>query len=180
MSRFGQFAQLGKVNIEMPHHADTVLHDMRHASDIMATQWKAPRMPKKVLVVDDDMAMVRVLETHLAQAGYEVTTACDGIEAMEQIGKARPDFMLLDIAMPRMNGYQVLRKLQSDPRYKDIAVIILTAKAEAADMDRGWQAGVAAYITKPINVDNFVTMLKRMEQFMDDGMGPAESIPGND
>jgi len=47
-------------------------------------------------------------------------------------------------------------------------------------MDRGWQAGVAAYITKPINVDNFVTMLKRMEQFMDDGIGPAESVPGND
>lgn len=135
-------------------------------------------MAKKVLVVDDEKAILRLLEINLARAGYEVATAYNGIEAMEKIGKQTPDFIILDIVMPAMDGYQMLAKLQSDPRHKDIPVIILTAKAQDADIAKGWRSGVAAYITKPINVDHFVTMLQRMEQFMDNGAASTPPLTG--
>lgn len=133
-------------------------------------------MARKVLVVDDEKVILSLLESTLSRAGYEVTTADDGIEAMEKLREDVPDFIVLDIVMPVMDGYEMLAQLQSDPRYKDIPVIILTARAQEADMVKGWRSGVAGYITKPINVDHFVTMLKRLEQFMDNGTPPAPPL----
>ena len=105
-----------------------------------------------------------------------MATAHNGIEAMEKLKEYVPDVIILDVVMPVMDGYEMLAQLQSDPRYKDIPVIILSARAQEADVVKGWRPGVAGYITKPINVDHFVTMLKRMEQFMDNGIPPAPPL----
>ncbi len=133
-------------------------------------------MARKVLVVDDEKAILSLLESSLSRAGYEVATAHNGLEALEKLKEDVPDVIVLDIVMPVMDGYEMLAQLQSDPRYKDIPVIILSAKAQDADIVKGWRSGVAGYITKPINVEHFVTMLKRMEQFMDSGTPPAPPL----
>ncbi len=135
-------------------------------------------MATKVLVVDDETAILRLLEVNLARAGYEVSTAYDGIEGLQKVQEVEPDLIVLDIVMPNMDGYQMMNELQSHPRYKDIPVIILTALAQDADIHRGWRSGAAAYITKPIVVEHFVTMLKRVEDFMDTGSSPSLPLTG--
>jgi len=106
-------------------------------------------MAKKILVVDDERHIVRLVEVNLTRAGYDVISAYDGVEALEKVAEDIPDMIVLDVMMPRMDGFEVLKNLQADPKYKDIPVIMLTAKAQDADIFKGWQSGVSSYLTKP-------------------------------
>ena len=108
-------------------------------------------MAKTILVVDDERHIVRLVEVNLERAGYEVTTAYDGVEALEAVQAKVPDMIILDVMMPRMDGFETLKKLRADDKSKEIPVIMLTAKAQDADIFKGWSSGVDSYLTKPFN-----------------------------
>jgi len=108
-------------------------------------------MAKKILVADDEPDTRDVLTVILVQAGYEVTTATNGVEALESVAAARPDLILFDQMMPEMDGSQSLMRLKGSYATKEIPVVILSAKDGAEDLQRGWDAGTDLYLTKPIN-----------------------------
>ena len=122
---------------------------------------------RRILVVDDERHIVRLVQVNLERAGYEVLTAYDGIEAMEKVKTESPDMVVLDVMMPRMDGFEVLKNLQADPRYQNIPVIMLTAKAQDADIFAGWQSGVSSYLTKPFNPRELLTFVQRIFESMD-------------
>lgn len=125
-------------------------------------------MAKKILVVDDERHIVRLVEVNLTRAGYEIATAYDGIEALEKVKSEKPDMIVLDVMMPRMDGFEVLKRLQADASTQDIPVIMLTAKAQDADIFRGWSSGVSSYLTKPFNPRELLTFVERIFQSLDD------------
>jgi two-component system alkaline phosphatase synthesis response regulator PhoP/two-component system response regulator VicR len=129
-------------------------------------------MAKKILVVDDERHIVRLVEVNLTRAGYEIATAYDGIEALEKVKAEKPDMIVLDVMMPRMDGFEVLKRLQADTSTQDIPVIMLTAKAQDADIFRGWSSGVSSYLTKPFNPRELLTFVERIFQSLDD-RGPS-------
>ncbi|HCA48735.1 MAG TPA: two-component system response regulator [Armatimonadetes bacterium] len=129
-------------------------------------------MAKKILVVDDERHIVRLVEVNLTRAGYEIATAYDGIEALEKVKSEKPDMIVLDVMMPRMDGFEVLKRLQADASTQDIPVIMLTAKAQDADIFRGWSSGVSSYLTKPFNPRELLTFVERIFQSLDD-RGPS-------
>jgi two-component system alkaline phosphatase synthesis response regulator PhoP/two-component system response regulator VicR len=126
-------------------------------------------MARKILVVDDERHIVRLVQVNLEKVGYQVITAYDGVEALEQVGKEKPDMVILDVMMPRMDGFEVLKKLQADAKTRDIPVIMLTAKAQDADIFRGWSSGVSSYLTKPFNPRELLTFVERIFQSLDEG-----------
>jgi two-component system alkaline phosphatase synthesis response regulator PhoP/two-component system response regulator VicR len=128
-------------------------------------------MAKKILVVDDERHIVRLVEVNLTRAGYDVVSAYDGVEALEKVEEDMPDMIVLDVMMPRMDGFEVLKNLQADPKYKDIPVIMLTAKAQDADIFKGWQSGVSSYLTKPFNPKELLVFVQRIFQSLDDPRG---------
>ena len=135
-------------------------------------------MAKKILVVDDERHIVRLVQVNLEKAGYTVLTAYDGVEALEQVGKDKPDMIVLDVMMPRLDGFEVLKKLQADVSTRDIPVIMLTAKAQDADIFRGWSSGVSSYLTKPFNPRELLTFVERIFQSLD--LPPGASGGGGD
>ncbi|HCU38081.1 MAG TPA: two-component system response regulator [Armatimonadetes bacterium] len=131
-------------------------------------------MAKKILVVDDERHIVRLVEVNLTRAGYDVISAYDGVEALEKVAEDIPDMIVLDVMMPRMDGFEVLKNLQADPKYKDIPVIMLTAKAQDADIFKGWQSGVSSYLTKPFNPKELLVFVQRIFQSLDDPRGGGD------
>jgi len=128
---------------------------------------------KKILVVDDQKHIVRLVQITLEKAGYEVVTAYDGVEALEKVEQEHPDMLVLDVMMPRMDGFEVLQRLQADPRYQQIPVIMLTAKAQDADIFKGWQSGVSSYLVKPFNPRELLTFVQRIFQSLEEGPAPG-------
>lgn len=106
---------------------------------------------RKVLVVDDEPDVLLLCRVNLEFEGYDVVEASDGERAMEQVRAERPDIVLLDVMMPKMDGWQVLAAIKDDPELKDIPVVMLTAKVQDQDQIRGWSSGAAEYITKPFS-----------------------------
>ncbi len=123
--------------------------------------------PKKILVVDDERQIVKLVEINLKKAGYNVICAYDGVEALEKVESEKPDMLVLDVMMPRMNGFDVLKRLQANPDTEHIPIIMLTAKAQDADIFTGWQAGVSSYLTKPFNPRELLTFVERIFESMD-------------
>ena len=110
-------------------------------------------MAKSILIVDDDQSLRDLLRLHLSSAGYEVTTACDGIEAGYAVLKSPPDLIISDIGMPHMDGYEFIAALKSDQTLPSIPVIFLTSMD---DSDRGRELGAVGYITKPVRADKLL------------------------
>lgn len=133
-------------------------------------------MARKILVVDDERHIVRLVEVNLTRAGYDVLTAYDGVEALEVVQKDKPDMIVLDVMMPRMDGFEVLRKLQADSETQNIPVIMLTAKAQDADIFKGWSSGVSSYLTKPFNPRELLTFVERIFQSLEEQGGPDEEV----
>ena len=128
-------------------------------------------MPKKILAVDDEKHIVRLVQVNLERAGYTVVTANDGKEALQQVEAENPDLVVLDVMMPYMDGFEVLQNLRRNPATRDIPVIMLTAKAQDADVFKGWQSGVDCYLTKPFNPMELLSFVKRIFDSMDGGPG---------
>jgi two-component system alkaline phosphatase synthesis response regulator PhoP len=131
---------------------------------------------KRILVVDDERHIVRLVQVNLERAGYEVLTAYDGIEALDKVKSDMPDMVVLDVMMPRMDGFEVLKNLQSDPRFQNIPVIMLTAKAQDADIFKGWASGVSSYLTKPFNPRELLVFVERIFQSMDEPPSDDENV----
>src|SRR5690606_17392529 len=96
------------------------------------------------------------------KAGYEVTTANNGREALEAVALSAPDLIVMDVMMPEMDGFAALQKLKENSATSNIPVIMLTAKAQDADVFKGWQSGADLYLTKPINPAELLTCVERI------------------
>ena len=108
-------------------------------------------MPPTILVVDDDPVIQKLLAVNFEMEGYRVVTAGDGIEGIERVHSDRPDLVLLDVMMPRMDGIEVVRTLKADKATAGIPVILLSAKAQSTDINGGLDAGADDYVTKPFD-----------------------------
>ncbi len=104
---------------------------------------------KKILVVEDEAELTGAIRIRLEQAGYEVLTADDGQEALEKARGENPDLIVLDLMLPKIDGYKVCRMLKFDEKYKKIPVVMLTARAQEKDEDLGYEVGADVFITKP-------------------------------
>ena len=124
-------------------------------------------MARHILAVDDEFYIRRLLEVNLQRAGYRVTMAGDGQEALDQIQRELPDMVLLDVMMPRVDGFEVLRRLKADPRTAGIPVLMLTAKAQDADIFHGLRAGADFYLTKPFNPQELLIWVSRVSSQSD-------------
>ncbi len=131
---------------------------------------------KRILVVDDERHIVRLVQVNLERAGYEVLTAYDGVEALEKVKSEMPDMVVLDVMMPRMDGFEVLKNMQADPRLQNIPVIMLTAKAQDADIFRGWASGVSSYLTKPFNPRELLVFVERIFQSLEEVPPEDENV----
>jgi DNA-binding response OmpR family regulator len=108
-------------------------------------------MSKTILVVDDEPGIVEIVRVNLEAEGYHILTAPDGAEGLEIIRDRRPDLVILDVMMPRMSGWEVLRHIEADLNTAGLPVIMLTVKAGTMDIVRGLEQGAVEYITKPFD-----------------------------
>ncbi len=130
----------------------------------------------RILVVDDNRSLVRIVEGILQRIGYEIITAYDGVEALDQARLKKPDLIILDIVMPNMDGYEAARRLQSDPATARIPILMLTVKGHVEedptpDTLREWQgkvrermagfdAGAVEFMSKPVTAKELVNKVK--------------------
>ena len=119
-------------------------------------------MRKKILIVDDEPHILMLLQDNLEMADYEVVSASDGLEALEQVKQTSPDIIILDVGMPKMNGWDVCETLKKSPETQHIPVIFLTAFAQNADRKRGLALGAAKFITKPFHPDHIVEAIQEV------------------
>ena len=117
----------------------------------------------RVLVVDDEPQVVWVLQVSLESEGYETYTAHDGVEAMEQIERHHPALMVLDVMMPRMDGWSVLEELAKLPAAERPRVVMVTALASLQDRARAEALGAAAYVPKPFDIDELLGVLQGLD-----------------
>lgn len=115
---------------------------------------------KRILLVEDEEDLLETGRMFLVEVGYEVDVAKDGLDAMEKIYENTYNLVLLDITIPEMDGYQVLRMVKNEPSYKDIPVILVTARTLQADKFRGKETGADGYITKPYNPPELISVVK--------------------
>ena len=108
-------------------------------------------MTHRILVVDDEPDITALVAYHLARAGYRVSTASNGQEAIKAAREERPDVVVLDLMLPGVSGYEVLRELRRHPDTGDVGVILLTARREEADRIKGLSLGADDYLTKPFS-----------------------------
>jgi twitching motility two-component system response regulator PilH len=118
-------------------------------------------LKKHVLVVDDSPTDRQIVTTLLQKQGYEVTTAVDGEDALEKIASERPPLIVLDIILPKMNGYQVLRQLKTTPETRHIKVILLSSKSQESDKFWGLKQGADDYIAKPYPDETLLAAVAR-------------------
>ena len=138
-------------------------------------------MPETILVVDDDPDIARFVEVNLRSAGYDVAVAADGEEALEKAGELRPDLVLLDVMMPRIDGFEVAQRLRKNPQTANTSIIMLTAKALSADKVTGLQSGADDYIIKPFDPIELLARVKgtlRRAREMRN-LSPLTGLPGN-
>jgi diguanylate cyclase (GGDEF)-like protein len=138
-------------------------------------------MAESVLVVDDDPDVARFVEVNLRSAGYEVTVASNGEEALERAVEQRPDLVLLDVMMPKLDGFEVAQRLRRDPRTSSSSIIMLTAKALSADKVLGLSSGADDYIIKPFDPVELLARVKgtlRRAREMR-ALSPLTGLPGN-
>jgi twitching motility two-component system response regulator PilH len=116
----------------------------------------------KVLVVEDSLAQRQMISDLLKKSGLTVTVASDGVEAIEQFEQHNPDIVVLDIVMPRMNGYEVCRRIKSDPKTQNIPVVMCSSKGEEFDRYWGMKQGADAYIAKPFEPVELIGTVKQL------------------
>lgn len=114
----------------------------------------------RILIVDDTVKNIQVLGTILKQEGYQLNVAQNGKQALDVVGKVKPDLILLDVMMPEMDGFEACGHLKANPETADIPVIFLTAKIETEDIVKGFELGAVDYVTKPFNPTE---LLKRVD-----------------
>ncbi len=138
-------------------------------------------MTERILVADDDPDVALFVEINLADSGYDVVLARDGQEALEKVSQVRPDLVVLDVMMPKLDGFEVAQRIRSDPRTSNIGIVMLTGKATSADKVLGLTAGADDYIIKPFDP---IELLARVKGFLHRSremraVSPLTGLPGN-
>ncbi|MDX6257919.1 MAG: hypothetical protein QOJ11_4253 [Frankiales bacterium] len=133
----------------------------------------------RVLVVDDDDVIRQLIVVNLELEGFQVHVAVDGQDALDKVKQIRPHVVTLDIMMPRLDGWEAATRLRADPETADIRVILLSARAQEADLRRGDRIGVDAYLTKPFDPDELIDTVRRLAALGDGTPGqPVGQLDG--
>ena len=119
-------------------------------------------MGKDVLIVDDEPNIVISLQFLMQQAGFVVRVAADGVAALALIAERPPDLVLLDIMLPRLDGWEVCRRIRANPAWQPMKVLLLTAKGRDVDVEKGLALGADGYVTKPFSTRELVQMVQGM------------------
>lgn len=119
-------------------------------------------MQKKILIVDDEPNIVISLEFLMQREGFEVFVANDGEAALQAVAAHAPDLVLLDIMLPKVDGFEVCRQLRSDPNQQALKILMLTAKGRETEMAKGMALGADAYTTKPFSTRELVAQVKQL------------------
>ena len=119
-------------------------------------------MAKTILIADDEPNIVISLEFLLKREGYEVVVAHDGMQALERIRERRPDLAILDVMMPQRNGFEVCQDLRQDPQFKDLRIMMLTAKGRDTEVSKGLALGADVYMTKPFATKELIAQVKAL------------------
>ncbi len=115
-----------------------------------------------VMIVDDNPQNVELLQAFLESLPVRIVVASDGVEALQKVAEYDPDLILLDIMMPKMSGFQVCRKLKSDPKTRDIQVLMVTALNELGDIEQASECGTDDFVSKPVNKFELLTRVKSL------------------
>jgi two-component system cell cycle response regulator len=149
-----------------------------------------PLPPSKVLIVDDNAQNLELLMAYMEEVPNVTTlAAANGIEALAQVARDKPDLILLDVMMPKMSGFEVCRRLKSDPETRDVQIVMVTALNEVGDHERAVDSGTDEFLTKPVNRIELITRVKsllrvrhlkyRLQQQLDSqkpGLGTKEPV----
>jgi len=119
-------------------------------------------MAKKILIVDDEVQLVEMIKMRLEASGYEIIFAHDGQDGLDKAKKEKPDLMILDLMLPKIDGYKVCRMLKFDEKYKQIPIILFSARAQDEDKKMGEEVGADAYITKPFDPQALLGKIKEL------------------
>lgn len=119
-------------------------------------------MPKKILIVDDEQNIAISVEFLMQREGFEVELARDGEQALEMIRSGRPDLVVLDIMMPKLNGFEVCEAVRADETLAGTRIVMLTAKGREAEIEKGKALGADAYIVKPFSTSELVAKVKEL------------------
>lgn len=114
----------------------------------------------KILIVDDEPNLVKLLKSILEGNGYDVIVACDGQDGLDKTYQEKPDLIILDVMLPKMDGYEVCKMLRSDAQSRDIPIIMLTGRTEAQDIRMGMDLGAVSYVQKPFNPDMLLGIIQ--------------------
>lgn len=115
---------------------------------------------RKILIVDDELAIVKGIELWLKENKYEVISAYDGEAALKKIETEKPSLIILDLMLPKIDGYEICRAMETNEEYKKIPIIMLTAREDVKDIEHGMKIGASAYITKPFKLDVLLGIIK--------------------
>ncbi|MGB7161377.1 MAG: response regulator [Tepidisphaeraceae bacterium] len=115
-----------------------------------------------VLLVDDNVQNLELLQAFLESLPVRLVTAFDGVDALEKVAEHKPDLILLDVMMPRMSGFQVCKKLKSDPQTRDIQILMVTALNELGDIEQANECGTDDFVSKPVNKLELLTRVKSL------------------
>jgi DNA-binding response OmpR family regulator len=119
-------------------------------------------MSKTILIVDDEAYIVTSLEYVMQSAGFEVAVAYDGEEALQKVAEKVPDLMILDLMMPKLDGFEVCEKIRQNPLWKDIRIVILTAKGRDIERKKGMSLGADDYMTKPFSTRDILDRVREL------------------
>jgi DNA-binding response OmpR family regulator len=120
------------------------------------------RMAQRILAVDDEEHIVRLLQIRLQAVGYEVSPAYDGETALQRVAECPPDLILMDVMMPKVDGFEVLSRLKANPETAAIPVIMLTARGQFEDLRRGYEDGAEWYINKPFDMTELEWFVRKV------------------
>jgi DNA-binding response OmpR family regulator len=118
-------------------------------------------MAASILIADDEPSIVLSLEFVLQEEGYDVRVARDGVEALEAIEARPPDLLLLDVMLPRMNGFEVCERIRAHPAWRALRVVMLSAKGRDVEVRKGLALGADAYVTKPFAIQELLAEVRR-------------------
>jgi len=118
-------------------------------------------MAKKILIIDDEPNTVAALSIRLKETGHEIILASDGLDGLQKARKESPDLIILDVMLPKLDGYKVCRMLKFDKKYHRIPIVMYSARAQKKDVDAGMESGADAYVIKPFQLEAMVEKIRK-------------------
>jgi two-component system, OmpR family, alkaline phosphatase synthesis response regulator PhoP len=143
------------------------------------------RQPR-ILIADDNPQGVELLEAYLSGSDYEIAVATDGEDTLQKVAAFHPDLILLDVMMPKISGFEVCKRLRHDPATQDVAILMVTALDQNADIDRAVDAGTDDFLSKPINKAELLLRVRsilksrHMQRELDRALAYIESVERGD